>query len=167
MVDVDFFPLIDIENYDEEVTDVDDDEDDDDDFDPQREREDFEPDSSGWGKSMWRFLHIYSFSYPEIPSELEKENALKFITSISHALPCSSCRKHCRKYCNSKKKLNDALKSREDMVAFFYDFHSAVNKRLGKDNITLQDCRDMYSDDGPDCPNAEKGWKLLFFSLFL
>lgn len=89
-----------------------------------------------WGPTIWHFLHIISFNYPEYPTYNEQMNMLSYLTFLGTVLPCPECRDH---YVNNiktvnvnGKQLNDCLESRELFSKWIYNLHDAVNKQTGK-----------------------------------
>lgn len=48
--------------------------------------------TSVWGPSMWHFLHIMSFNYPNNPTNEDKKHYKDFILSLRDILPCKYCR---------------------------------------------------------------------------
>ena len=44
------------------------------------------------GRSTWGLLHTIAAYYPASPSDVDKENALNFVKSLSYLYPCEVCR---------------------------------------------------------------------------
>ena len=55
-------------------------------------------DKNVWGPKMWEVMHTFSFSYPITPTNVEKQAAHNFYTSIGTLIPCKECSKHCLDY---------------------------------------------------------------------
>lgn len=96
-----------------------------------------------WGSAYWFMLHAGSYSYD--PSE-GIDYMKNFILGIPVMIPCISCRVHARNYINSKMNELDSICANRDMLfKFFVDFHNAVNKRLHKVEMSLEDAYKLYS----------------------
>ena len=50
-----------------------------------------------WGPSLWHFLHIMSFNYPNEPTNEQKHYYMDFILSLENILPCKYCRINLKK----------------------------------------------------------------------
>ena len=88
--------------------------------------------STAWGPSLWFFLHIVSFNYPEKPTSKHKMTYYKFVCNLKYVLPCKFCRDNFRK---NLKKLNFSvshLRNRLTFSKFIYDLHNIVNKETNK-----------------------------------
>jgi len=84
-----------------------------------------------WGPPTWFSLHSITFMYPLHPSELDKYNYKNFFVSYQHVLPCSVCRKNYARHLKESP-IDDALKSRKDLVYWMIDLHNLVNAETGK-----------------------------------
>ena len=79
-----------------------------------------------WGPSMWRVLHSLSFSISE-ENEKDRKKFLDFLESLRTLLPCEDCRLHFSQYLEE----HNPQKA-ENLAVWTFDFHNAVNERLGK-----------------------------------
>lgn len=82
-----------------------------------------------WGPSGWKFLHILTFIYPINPSFSDKVKMREFMSSLYLILPCKYCRASFLKYSNSLP-IDDYLESRDMMIEWLYKIHNKVNKKL-------------------------------------
>ena len=44
------------------------------------------------GRSTWNLIHTVAAYYPNIPTDVDKENARNFISALSYLYPCEVCR---------------------------------------------------------------------------
>lgn len=79
-----------------------------------------------WGPSLWRFLHVISFTYPDNPSDEDKRNYSAFFSSLGGVIPCPACAVHYKKYTEEHPV---DLDSRETLSRWVYDFHNHVSSR--------------------------------------
>jgi len=96
-----------------------------------------------WGEPVWFFFHtiaekVKPESFPTIRMEL-----LKLITSICRNLPCPTCSEHATQYL-ANTNIN-AIKTKEELIEFFYVFHNEVNKRKGFAQFPRELLREKYS----------------------
>lgn len=96
-----------------------------------------------FGPCAWKFLHAVSFTYPEDPSELDKERYRDFYAALMHVLPCPGCR------INYSQKWNTypiQLGSRDDLSKWVYDIHDKVNTSVGKQSPPYSEVKRLYAD---------------------
>lgn len=98
-----------------------------------------------WGPPFWFSLHISALHYPENPSDIVKERIKNRILAIPYELPCSSCRPHASSFVeNSRNKLDEIVKNRENLFKFYVDFHNSVNQRKNKPLWTYEQSLKYY-----------------------
>jgi hypothetical protein len=98
-------------------------------------------DTQIWGPPAWKFLHTLTFSYPDNPSQMEREHAERLFESMRYLLPCQSCRKH---YDIEYAKNPPDTTSGTTLSSWLVDVHNRVNVRLGKDVVSYLDAARMY-----------------------
>ena len=100
-----------------------------------------------WGPLFWKTLHISSVYYPVNASPIVRERMKNRILALPYELPCDACRSHCIAFVESKDKdLDEIVNGRENLVKFYLEFHNAVNKRFGKEQWTLEQVYNVYSE---------------------
>jgi len=96
-----------------------------------------------WGGHGWIFLYSMAFAYPNNPTEEEKADATKLITSLRSMLACMNCKNnykiHLAKLLN-----NDFNKSKKNLIMFLVDMENAVNVTLGKKRRSYDEAVDYY-----------------------
>lgn len=106
-----------------------------------------------WGPKAWGFLHAISFRYPEENASKQKRlSVYQLLTSLEKLLPCERCRKHFAVYMKDTSTgiagaSSRHLRNRLSFATWMVDFHNAVNKRLGKPEMTFEEVEDVYSGD--------------------
>lgn len=102
-----------------------------------------------WGPSVWHSNACIIFNYPEEdPTPLEKETYKTYFLHLMKVLPCCTCTTSARKFItDSPVKLMDKhLKNRKSLSEWFYNFHNAVNEKLGMQyNISYEQFYDKYN----------------------
>ncbi len=114
-----------------------------------------------WGPMFWSTLHITSLAYPDDPTYAEKRAAKEFFNALAHLLPCPVCRDHFREILQGMP-IDSWLDNRTLLTEWVFKAHNAVNKKLGKTEITMADFYERYrqmADRGlpipPSNPEAE------------
>ena len=101
--------------------------------------------TSVWGPSMWHFLHIMSFNYPNNPSNQDKKHYKDFILSLRDILPCKYCRINLKNNLMKHPITMEDMKCRENFSKYIYQLHETVNKMLNKkSNLTYEEVRERY-----------------------
>lgn len=88
-----------------------------------------------WGPFFWHTMHITALGYPKEPSYAEKKAAKEFYESLTHLIPCPICRIH---YADHLKEMpiTPSLDTKEDLFRWTVNIHNAVNKDLGKPQVS-------------------------------
>jgi hypothetical protein len=97
-----------------------------------------------WGPLQWKSLHYSASGYEENPNAIVQKLMRDRINALPIEIPCASCRSHCLEYIE-KSNLNDVVKSRNNLFEFFVNFHNAVNKRLNKPQVSIDEAYKMYN----------------------
>jgi hypothetical protein len=101
-----------------------------------------------WGPHFWTTLHFIASAYDDNPNQSVKTAMKTFIRTIPVLLPCKECQDHAFDYIR-KADVDAAVSNRSKLVAFFVDFHNAVNTRLDKPTIPLSTAINMYTSAKP------------------
>ena len=86
-------------------------------------------DKNEWGPKLWDVMHTFSFSYPINPTNNDKLAARNFFNSIGTLIPCKHCSQHCLEYTQRNQ---PRVNNKTELIDWVYNFHNAVNQRLGK-----------------------------------
>ena len=99
--------------------------------------------TSIWGQSMWHSLHCVSFTYPDNPTDDDKNNYKKYFEILKFVLPCCACRNHYNEHTqiNGDHQLTDLVfENKTSLTKWVYELHEKVNKSLGMNyDITYDD----------------------------
>jgi hypothetical protein len=96
-----------------------------------------------FGPCAWKFLHAVSFTYPENPTELDKERYREFYSLLMHVIPCPGCR---MSYAQKWNTYPIQLESREALSKWVYDIHDKVNTSVGKKSPPFSEVKRLYAD---------------------
>jgi hypothetical protein len=111
-----------------------------------------------WGPSYWFTLHCVSFSYPDEPTEDDKQKFKLYFENL--ILPCSYCQISYKHFIISEPTiLNDnALKNKNSLTKWLYDIHNRVNKKLQVDyGISYEDVVKKYNNFRAVCDPLKEG----------
>ena len=82
-----------------------------------------------WGPKVWYVMHLFSYKYPENPSNEEKNSAKEFYKSNISLLPCENCKKSALEYIENNPV---TVNNKNDLINWVLNFHNFVNKKLNK-----------------------------------
>ena len=98
-----------------------------------------------WGPFGWFFSDSICLSYPNNPTQNEKQQYKNYFYALPYILPCTKCRKHFNQYI-TKYPLNDyVLNSKDNLIKWVLGAHNNVNKINNKNNITLEEFYSYYN----------------------
>ncbi len=104
------------------------------------------PTNPAYYGSMWILLHMKSARAKTLQAKL---SLIEDIIMLSEIFPCEKCRNHIKEYLqqHSFEKYMNLLENGEDigMFKWMWEFHNAVNLRIGKPFVTFQNALNMYS----------------------
>lgn len=95
-----------------------------------------------WGNATWYMIHCLTYKLKEEHSNKANE-LFDILYQICVNVPCPYCMEHAR---NTLTRVNKSkIKSKDDLIKVFFDFHNMVNKRLRKKEFTMNEFSDKYS----------------------
>jgi hypothetical protein len=92
-----------------------------------------------WGKSFWQMCHFITFSYPNEPTEIDKNNIKQFFELLKHLLPCTFCRSHYNKNIQLTPLTDEILDTKFLLILWCIKLHNTVNLQINKKEISLED----------------------------
>lgn len=97
-----------------------------------------------WGEPFWNLFHVLSEKIIVDEGFLwKKQQFLNIIFLICKNLPCPDCATHATNYLNG---VNfDAIRTKEQLKDFFYNFHNQVNARRGAPIYPRHQLDEKYS----------------------
>lgn len=96
-----------------------------------------------WGPHFWNMFHFISSTYDNKPNQSIKLTMKNFIQSIPVFLPCKECQDHAFDFLRSSN-LDKVVENRKELFTFFFNFHNAVNLRLKKPLMKIEDALKKY-----------------------
>jgi len=91
------------------------------------------------GPAIWRRLHTLALAWDGSKAALEKAVSL-----TTNAIPCGACKRHWVQLIAEKP---PTVETAEEFFALTVDWHNAVNERIGKPIMQLEDARALYAVD--------------------
>lgn len=102
-----------------------------------------------WGPHIWFNLHLIAATYPENPSNFEKNIVKLFVFLSADLLPCKKCKKHMNDaLVNGYKSKNidkfdvsfspfdsGVLKNKNNLFEWMYNFHNYVTRYKKTDTV--------------------------------
>lgn len=124
-----------------------------------------------WGSHAWFYLHSVTLSYPEQPTQADKQQMKEFLDSL--IFPCTKCNHHYHKHLQDHPIDNQILESRKNVIAWLVDVHNQVNKYQKKPEMTPEEVIELYCDiynerrDYPVSVNNTKNYIIVGLALLL
>lgn len=98
-----------------------------------------------WGPHLWKYMHYFTFSYPEYPTSDDVNRFKTFFLTIGDFLPCEKCRYNYKNHLKELPLTMNVLSSRDNLVMWLFNLHNIVNKHIGKREFTLKEFNDLYN----------------------
>ncbi|RZD40371.1 MAG: hypothetical protein CXT73_06615 [Methanobacteriota archaeon] len=115
-----------------------------------------------WSIPTWYLLHGLAEKINVEFFNREREKILNFIQIICNGLPCPVCQKHAMGYLK-KENFIYKVKTKEDLIDFFFSMHNWVNERLKK-KIFKKEEMELYKRI--NIINCIKFWAQRFFQTY-
>lgn len=98
-----------------------------------------------WGPHLWNFMHYLTLSYPENPTEDEKDTLYNFFHTLQTVLPCEKCRYNFKSHLEKTPLSEDILSNNANVIRWLFDLHNEVNKSTGKPELPYDEFIKIYS----------------------
>ncbi len=76
---------------------------------------------------LWHMFHSFSVFYPDEPCDTLKINTKLLLNNLKNMTFCSSCSNNKKDTFVDDSNLDDVVKSRNEMITFFNDYHKYIN----------------------------------------
>lgn len=97
-----------------------------------------------YGPGIWFAIHL--MAYKTDKDITLKRPFLTYINALAENFPCGECRGHFKNYLST----NPPDKAQE-LFKWTWEFHNAVNKRLGKKQFTYEESLKPFKTHSPIC----------------
>ena len=91
------------------------------------------------GRRTWALLHSIANTFPENPSEKDKNMMNKFLYGLARSYPCKVCGGHLIRMLDKK---GIKMENKKEFINYICNMHNIVNKVLNK---TEFDCDKAYN----------------------
>lgn len=98
----------------------------------------YRPDT--WGPTVWDTIHLLCWTAPATLDPSAQMRYTAFFKSLPYVLPCASCSEHAISHLDAVP-IENAVGSRDALFEWSVQYHNAVNKMLGKPEMTLAAAR--------------------------
>lgn len=101
-----------------------------------------------WGPNFWYMYHMVAISYDEkkgIDNDNYKNCYLFFYNNFYKILPCKKCSDHFSKL-NKERNVINFIDNKEMLFKWSVDNHNIVNKRLKKNELSLNRAKIEYTE---------------------
>lgn len=97
-----------------------------------------------WGPPAWDFFYYITLSYPDNPTDHDKECMETFFKNINCVLPCKSCRDNHSRHMKKHPLNKNVLVNRYNLVNWLVRINNEVNISLGKKTVTYEQIINKY-----------------------
>lgn len=98
-----------------------------------------------WGPPMWFSITCVLMGYPEKnPTNTQKRDYVKFLKSLGKVMPCNLCRDSYKKFLKELPLTQKVLRSRKNLVMWFFKIHNKVNQKLNTKQLTQSQMEKKY-----------------------
>lgn len=104
----------------------------------------FPPPKWVWGPRRWYRLHLLAIGLCPQPSPEQKRDALRRLWEEVRDLPCQECKGHAARYLLAHP---PTLESGNAAERWVFDFHNAVNARVGNPLLSWEDYKSLYAQE--------------------
>ncbi len=104
-----------------------------------------------WGPHGWKFIHYITLGYPSNPTNKDKEEYYDFFMNLANVIPCSICENHFKEHLKITPLDDDALSSRENLMAWGITMHNHVNARNSKKIYSVKDALRAIIENDDRC----------------
>ena len=94
------------------------------------------------GRHSWALLHSMANTYPDNPTEKEKQMMKKFMYGLARSYPCKVCGGHLLKMLDKKGVKAD---SKKELIEYFCNIHNIVNKVLNKTQFDCNKTNEVWN----------------------
>ena len=104
--------------------------------------------SKHWGPMGWITLHAIAITYPNDPTNLEKQNMKIILDLFNDTLTCRLCKDHFTRIINAYySQYPNFLNSKQELFIFTLRAHNEVNRSLDKPIInSVSDCLQLLKN---------------------
>ena len=101
---------------------------------------------TGWGPPFWFFLHMTALTYRDQPTFTDQTRMRQFLETFHIWLPTTAAQHLAYTYTSEMggEALTWACLNKANLFYFWFTFHNHVNRRLGKEELTLQRVKELY-----------------------
>jgi hypothetical protein len=104
-----------------------------------------------WGPHGWKFIHYITLGYPSNPTNKDKQMYYDFFMNLANVIPCSVCESHFKEHLKITPLDDDALSSKENLMAWGITMHNHVNASNSKKIYSVKDALRAIIENDDRC----------------
>lgn len=99
-----------------------------------------------WGPHAWFYYDTIVLSYPDNPSQDDRETYRNYFQNVFKTLPCQKCQLNYQSHLSELPLTDNILNSRDNLVSWWVKVHSSVRKMTGGKELTEEEFLKYYAD---------------------
>lgn len=100
------------------------------------------------GPGIWFVIHTLT---AEAKTPEQKKDAIRHIRTLQSKFPCLECKGHFGSYLEKHPPEETINGSEDSLFVWSFNFHNAVNYRLKKAQVSLEDAKSIFYEDSVFC----------------
>ena len=96
-----------------------------------------------WGRHAWNFLFQVAHTYPQKPTEEDRQVFKNFFMALKDVLPCDKCRNHFTENCETIE-IDKHLKTPEELFNWVLKIRNAVLKSQDRPIMSRKEAMTCY-----------------------
>ena len=97
-----------------------------------------------WGPPLWYKMHMKTFNYPDVPTNKDKLNIIRYFKNIPNQIPCEKCIRHYKRELIINP-IENVVHSKQSLIKWLIDLHNKVNARLNKPILSYNQVYALYN----------------------
>jgi len=97
-----------------------------------------------WGKYFWTTMHVVALGFPEVATDLTRQQYRSFYRDLGDVLPCSKCRGNYARHFQELP-VDLYLYDKNTLFTWTVELHNIVNSETGKNKWTVHEAKEYYT----------------------
>ncbi len=96
-----------------------------------------------WGKYFWTTMHVAALGFPDVATDVTRQQYRAFYKGLGDVLPCSKCKKNFSKHFEELP-IDLYLYDKNTLFTWTVEFHNIVNAETKKNKLSVAEAKEYY-----------------------